>query len=184
MDKTWPVRHLVAIAGPIGAGKSTVAELLAGRVRESGMAASLTDLDDVALAQRTGVDLTEFWARAGVAHSALVRGWFEAGVDVVIAHGPFHEARCYDSLFGAAPPDAARHHVLLRAPFEVALQRVRADPARGPAAPSVQPGFLRATHEAFLRSAGTMPAASTDIDTSRLSAVEVADRVFLLIASR
>lgn len=175
------MRHLVVVVGPIGAGKSTIAELLAQRSQASGMTACLVDLDDVAFAQRATLDPDELWRRAGVAHSALVRGWFEAGVDVVIAHGPFFESRSYESLFAAAPADARHHHVLLRAPFEVALSRVRSDPGRGPGMRSVQADFLRTTHETFAELIGGLPPIDVDLDTSTFTAQAVADRLFNLL---
>lgn len=175
------MRHLIAIAGPIGAGKSAVAELLADRASAAGMTASLADLDDVAFAQRANVELAEFWERAGTAHSALVHGWFEAGVDLVIAHGPFFEACSYGSLFAAAPTDALRHHILLRASFEVALERVVSDPDRGPDAVSADPAFLRSTHERFAELVGSLPKVDLEIETSHLTPAEVADQVFTLL---
>lgn len=178
------MRHLVTVVGPIGAGKSTTAELLARRLQASGRTACAADLDDIAFAQRGNLDLAEFWRRAGVAHSALVQGWFDAGVDVVIAHGPFFESGSYESLFSAAPADAQRHHVLLRAPFEVALARVRADPDRGPGARSVQAEFLGATHETFGKVIGELPHINLDLDTSTSTAQEVANRVFDLLDLR
>ena len=175
------MRHLVAIAGPIGAGKSTVAELLARRAQRAGMTASVADLDDVAFAQRARIDVPELWRRAGVAHSALVRGWFEAGVDVVIAHGPLFEAQSYGSLHAAAPADALRHHVLLRATYEIALERVTSDPERGPSAMSTRPDFLRETHVAFADRITSLPQVDIDLDTSASTAAEVADRAFSLL---
>lgn len=175
------MRHLVIIAGPIGAGKSTVAELLACRVQASGVTTALADLDDLAFAQRSNLDLGEFWRRAGVAHSALVRGWFEAGVDVVIGHGPFFESRSYSSLLAAAPAGSLHHHVLLRAPFEVALARVQADRGRGPTARSAQPAFLRATHERFADLIASLPHFDIDLDTSVSTAAEAAERIFALL---
>lgn len=172
------VRHLVAIAGPIGAGKSAAAELLGQRLWASGITVSLADLDDVAFSQRAQLELPEFWRRAGIAHSGLVRSWFEAGVDVVIAHGPFFESRSYGSLFGAVPPDAARHHVLLRAPFEIALERVVSDSDRRPTAMSRNPEFLQATHQTFAELERDLPTIDLDIDTSQLTVPEVADRLF------
>ena len=172
------MRHLVTVVGPIGSGKSTISELLAHRSQAKGMTACLVDLDDLAFAQRATLDLDEFWRRAGVAHSALVRGWFEAGVDVVIAHGPFFESRSYGSLLAAAPADARHHHVLLRAPFEVALARVQSDPGRNPEMRSVQPDFLRETHETFAERIGGLPPIDVDLDTSEFTAQQVADRVF------
>lgn len=140
---------LIVMTGPIGAGKSTVAELLAQRLAATGLTVAVTDLDDAAFSQRGRQDLVEFWRRAGVAHSALVHGWFQAGADVVIAHGPFFESASYERLFAAAPMGARAHHVLLLVSFDVALVRVSSDPERGPGARSTDPEFLASTHEAF-----------------------------------
>ena len=172
------MRHLITIVGPIGAGKSTVAEGLAVRLRSNDLSVSLADLDELAFAQRADLRLDELWHRAGVAHSALVRGWFDAGVDVVIAHGPFFESRSYESLFAAAPAGVRRHHVLLQVAFEDALERVSSDPARGSTALSVQPDFLRSTHDAFAEVVASFPPIDLEVDTSGLTADAVADRVF------
>ena len=145
------------------------------------MTACLADLDDLAFAQRADLDLSELWRRAGIAHSALVGGWFAAGADVVIAHGPFFESRSYESLRAAAPAGTRHHHVLLRAPFEVALARVQADRARGPTARSRQPEFLRATHETFATLIGGLPPIDIDVDTATSTAHEVADGIFGLL---
>jgi len=175
------VRHLIAIAGPIGAGKSSVAERVALLAQSSGLSVSLVGLDEVAFAQRADLGLDEFWHRAGVAHSALVRGWFDAGADVVIAHGPFFESDSYESLMAAAPSGARRHHVLLDAPFDVALDRVVSDPERTRTALSVQPDFLRSTHEAFAALVESLPRVDLTVDTAGLTADEVAHSVFALL---
>lgn len=175
------MRRLVTIAGPIGSGKSTVAELLGRRLAATGAATCLADLDEVAFAQRAQLELAEFWRRAGVVHSGLVRGWFETGADVVIAHGPFFESRSYDLLFAAAPEDARQHHVLLRVPFEIALQRVTTDPGRGTRAISRDRGFLRATHERFRGVEQSLPRVDIEIETSDMSAADVADRLVTLL---
>jgi len=175
------MRHLVTIVGPIGAGKSTVAELLGRRLASTGAATCLADLDEIAFAQRAQLELAEFWRRAGVVHSGLVRGWFEAKADVVIAHGPFFESGSYDSLFAAAPEDALQHHVLLRVPFEIALQRVMIDPGRGPGAISRDSELLRTTHERFREVEQSLPRVDIEIETSDMSAADVADRLFALL---
>jgi len=177
------VRHLVAITGPIGSGKSTVAELLAQRLWATGVTVALADLDDAAFAQRGHLDLAEFWRRAGVAHSGLVRSWFEAGTDVVVGHGPFFESCSYESLFAAAPADSLVHHFLLRTPFNIALKRVIADSDRGPQAITRNPQFLRDTHDNFSRVATTLPHVDLEVDTSEMAAATVAERLFEHLAS-
>lgn len=175
------MRDLVVLAGPIGSGKSTVAELVGHRVAAAGRTAAIADLDDVAFAHRGPLDLPEFWRRAGVAHLGLVNGWFDAGVDVVIAHGPFFESGNYDELFATVDPDGRVHHVLLRATFECALKRVSSDPDRGPQALSKDPDFLRSTHDAFEQLGSRLPPFDLILDTSDLSASDAAARVSALL---
>ena len=165
------------LAGPIGSGKSTVAQLLGHRVVALGMTAAIADLDDVAFAHRGPLDLAAFWRRAGIAHLALVRGWFDAGVDVVIAHGPFFESGTYDELFATTGAGGRVHHVLLRVDVDLALERVRSDPERGPDALSRDEAFLRETHDTFRNLEPTLPVADLILDTSELSARDVAARL-------
>jgi hypothetical protein len=169
-----PVR-LVVLTGPIGAGKSSVAELLARRVARSGRPTAVADLDDVAFMQRGRIDLDEFWRRAGVAHAALVRSWFASGTDLVVAHGPFFEARSYDSLFATCPDGGRILHVLLRVAYDEALARVSADPDRAPEAMSRDPEFLRSTHETFAALEPDLPAVDLAIDTDDRSPSTIAD---------
>jgi thymidylate kinase len=177
------MRKLIAITGPIGAGKSTVAELVGRRLFAVGVTTALADLDDIAFSQRGSLELPEFWRRAGIAHAALVYGWFQAGVEVVVAHGPFFESRSYDALTAAAPADADVHHVLLRVSFQVALERVTGDPDRYEHALSTDPDFLRSTHEAFAERHATLPPPDLELDTSTVDAAEIAGEVaaFLLV---
>jgi len=167
--------RLVVLAGPIGAGKSTVAELLARRVARAGRTVAVAGLDDVAFMQRGRLDLEEFWRRAGIAHCALVRSWFAVGADVVVAHGPFFESRSYEQLFACVPTDASALHVLLRVSYEEALSRVMSDPARGDGAMSRDPSLLRSTHHAFGRR--DLPRVDMDIDTTQLATDAVINRV-------
>jgi hypothetical protein len=175
------MRDLVVLAGPIGSGKSTVAELVGHRVAAAGRTAAVADLDDVAFAHRGPLDLPEFWRRAGVAHVGLVNGWFAAGVDVVIAHGPFFESGTYDALFATVQPAGRVHHVLLRVTFDCALERVTSDPDRGPHALSRDPDFLRSTHDAFERIEPDLPPSELVLDTSEVSASDTAARIAALV---
>jgi hypothetical protein len=176
---TGPGRQeLIVLTGPIGAGKSTVAQLLARRCGASGQTAANVDLDDVAFMQDGVHDPPELWRRGGIAHVALVRAWYEAGMDVVIAHGPFFETGAYPDLFAAAPAAARVRHVLLRASYDVALARVTRDPSRGPHAVSTRPDFLRRTHDTFAAIVERLPPVDLTIDTDRRTAEAVADAIW------
>jgi thymidylate kinase len=167
-------RTLVVIAGPIGAGKSTVAALLARTVAELGASAVAVDLDDVAFMQRGVHELDELWRRAAIATAALVDAWFDTGTDVVVAHGPFFEAGGYELLDAARPDEVRRLHVLLRVSVEEALTRVGADPTRGM---SRDPDFLRATHDRFQRLEPALPAVDLTFDTTQLGADEIVAQI-------
>lgn len=176
-----PMRQLVVLTGPIGSGKSTVAERLGHGCAAAGLTAAIADLDDIAFSHRGAIDLPDFWRRAGVAHVGLVEGWFAAGVDIVIAHGPFLESETYEELFATVEPDGRAHHVLLVVTVEVALARVIADADRGPHAASRDPAFLRATHEAFAELAPRLPQVDLALDATAIGASDIAARIMDLI---
>jgi len=177
------VAALVVIAGPIGAGKSTVAGRVARRCAEAGVTAAVVDLDDVAFAQRGMTDITEGWRRGGVAAAALVRGWFDAGTNVVVAHGPFFESGGYEALQQRAlPAGVAIHHVLLRVAFDEAVRRVQSDPERRPGAPSRDPDFLRRTHDTFANDVeSSLPSPHLVVETDRVAPDLAAARVAALL---
>ncbi len=172
---------LIVLAGPIGAGKSTVAEALGRRLTRAGLTTAIADLDDIAFAHRGEVDLAEFWRRAGVAHVGLVRGWFEAGADVVVAHGPFFESRSYEQLFETIAPPGRVHHVLLLVSVEDALERVTSDSDRGPQALSKDPVFLRTTHDTFRERTPTLPPSVLVLETTGTSPSDLAARIAALV---
>lgn len=163
---------LVVVAGPIGAGKSTVSDLLAHRLAHVSSTA-VVDLDDVAFMQRD-IEFPEVWRRAAIATAALVRGWFEADTTAVVAHGPFFEADGYRSLLRTQDNDLEVRHVLLRVSYETALTRVSGDPTR---AMSKDPDFLRRTHQRFRRLESTLPNMDFVFDTELAPADAIADEI-------
>lgn len=163
---------LVVVAGPIGAGKSTVADLLGQRFARVGSAA-VVDLDDVAFMQRD-VAFPEVWRRSAIATAALIRGWFEVGTSAVVAHGPFFEADGYRSLLCSQDDEVEVRHVLLRVSYETALTRVSGENTRGM---SRDPEFLRRTHQRFRRLESTLPEMDFVFDTESVPADAVADEI-------
>jgi hypothetical protein len=166
------VPALIVVVGPIGAGKSTVANLLSQHLAEQGLTTATVDLDQLAFMQRaTADDSYEFWRRATVATAVLVRARFDVGTDVVVAHGPFFESGGYDPLLSVQPDELVIRHVLLLVSVEVALERVRDDPERGL---SRDPGFLMATHSRFREIRSSLPRPDFQFDTTALSAEDIA----------
>jgi thymidylate kinase len=163
------VKLLVVIAGPIGAGKSTVADLLARQLAKAGMSAAVVDLDEVAFMQRE-IDLHRLWRRGAIAARALVQGWFDAETDAVVAHGPFFESGGYEVLL-AGHHEVTVRQVLLRVSYETALRRVSGDSGRDL---SRDPAFLKATHDRFRELERTMPEPHFVFDTEARTAAEIA----------
>ena len=161
---------LVVIAGPIGAGKSTVADLLGHRLAGLGLTTAVVDLDDVAFMQRD-IAPQKLWRRGAIAATALVRGWFDAKTDAVIAHGPFFEAGGHELLLGGQQPNVQVRHVLLRVSYETALVRVAGDPLRGA---SKNPEFLKSTHERFRTLEASLPSPDFYFDTEASLAKDIA----------
>jgi hypothetical protein len=173
------VRLLVVIAGPIGAGKSTVADLVARGLAGRGITAAAVDLDDVAFMQR---DLAahKLWRRGAIAARALVDGWFDAKTDAVVAHGPFFESGGYEILLDGHGDDVDVRHVLLRVSYRTALQRVSADAGRRA---SKDPEFLRATHLRFSELEPTLPTPDFVFDTEAADADRIASALVAELAA-
>ncbi len=135
---------LVIIVGPIASGKSTVANGVETELRESGEAVAVVDLDDV-VEMIGGFDgLTpERFRQAQLVCGQLVSAWLRQQTDV-IAHGPFLQRNKVLALEHALPGGTSTARVHLLATFEVAAERLAADPARKL---SADLGFLRATYD-------------------------------------
>ena len=175
------MRRLVVIAGPIGSGKSTTADLLTRKLALVGLTTATVDLDDVAFMQRGGVtDVDEFWRRGAVATAAIVRVWFHEGAEVVVAHGPFFESDGYSALLGLQERNVEVLHVLLRVSYGTALRRVSGDSGR---AASRDPEFLRQTHERFRELEAMLPAPDFVYETEVLDAEAISDDLVRAVTS-
>jgi shikimate kinase len=174
------VQRLLILAGPIGAGKSTIAGLVVRRLADAGLVVAAVDLDDVTFQQLGTTDVYDLWRRGAEATAALVREWFDLGTDVVVTHGPFFESAGYEALLGRLPSDVLVHHVQLTVPVDLALVRAEADLTRGL---SRDPDFLRSTHERFEELKSKMPPADREFDTCVRSAEAIADDLaaFLMV---
>jgi thymidylate kinase len=159
--------ELVVITGPIGSGKSTVADRLAEYLRSTGRSAVAVDLDDVVGMLRPPLDqLERAWQQARKAHGEIVAAWLRADVDVVIAHGPFYTHEETAALVDPLPQTLSPRWVMLLAPYEVALARVAGDDRRGV---SRDPVFLRSTHERFQQLLPRMRPCEWTIDTTAMT---------------
>ena len=167
-------RHLTLITGPIGAGKSTVADLL-GRRLGSGRPTAVVDLDDVVFMQRAP-DLGDVeWGRARVAHAALVAAWLEAGVEEMVVHGPICTSDEQALLRSHVNPDVEYNVALLTAPLDVTIERVLADQSRRAEAGSRVVEFLRSAHARFEGVAREhLGQARWQFDTTRMGPYEIA----------
>jgi len=132
--------RLIVLVGPIASGKSTVALALADAIDER---CAVVDLDDVYFAQRPP---PRSWKPAREVHATLVRAWFDVGVSTVIAHGPLGVAEEWAELAAAVPDGVVVTRVLLHTTFDVAFERVQADPTR---LFSKDEAFLRSVYEVF-----------------------------------
>ena len=172
---------LIVINGPIGAGKSAVAQALAGTFRQQGVAAAVIDLDVLYLMVDGNKPMasTSAWLRARRAAAALTDAFFSSGVDVVIVEGPFwnREERVLfvDRLTCGVRP----RFVTLLVSYDEALRRVQGDLTRGI---SRDPAFLKWEHANFQTT--LEPLKSTDIifDSSDQTPHQIATAIAKAVA--
>jgi tRNA uridine 5-carbamoylmethylation protein Kti12 len=163
---------VIIVTGPIGAGKSTVAEALAVRLRRTGRLVAAVDLDEVVVTIGGFAGLTdEAFAAARQVHGQVVRSWLDVGADVVV-DGPFYSQDEEAPLLAALPPGAELRRVRLLVPYDVALERVTNDAM--PRNASKDPHVLRRLHDRFDEMLTTMPEADLTYATAELGADEIA----------
>jgi hypothetical protein len=163
--------YLVVLAGPIAAGKNTVADKLARRLTDRGRTVVIADVDDVAAMVGTpGAAAAGLWFAAHEAHGALVGQWMRSTVDYVVAVGPIYAVEEQDALTRRLPAGAVARWIVIDAGVSVTLARAQADPSRGI---SRDPDFHRAAHRRFRKLLPTIPA-DLLFDSEALDADQIA----------
>lgn len=166
--------ELVVIVGPIASGKSTVAGALGDRLRAAGRSVAVLDLDDVVGTIGGFVGLTpRHFRQAQLVYGELVGAWLRQGFDV-IAHGPFFQQEEDEAVLHAIPDGAEPRRVLLMATYEVAVDRVLADPER---VVSKHTDFLRRTYDRVESLLPTMPPSEWTFDTTAMSSQQIVDEL-------
>jgi hypothetical protein len=175
------VPELVGVVGPIASGKSVVAQALAVRLRDAGRAVAVVDFDDVVDQVGGYVDLSpQLFMSACSAMGESASAWLGGGADVVL-HGLPVEPGGFDTILERIPARRRLRVVRLHVTYEVALQRVTGDPARGL---SRDPGFLRSAHDSFSTLAASLPRSEWTFDTTIASVDRVADTLCDAILER
>lgn len=140
----------------------------------------MLDLDDQVLSVGGWRDLSwERFEQSFEVFGQLVSAWLAAGVDVV-AHGPFFESNAMDAVLRYLPTDASRLHVVLLTSYEVALQRVAADPGRDL---SRDPDRLRAAYLRAMPMLEAMPPCELTFDTTNTSIDRIVDALVARVSS-
>jgi hypothetical protein len=169
------VPQLIVVVGPIASGKSTVADRLGRRFRDAGRPVAVLDLDDAVEAiGGFNPDLTpERFRQAQLVFGQLVAAWLGQGIEV-IAHGPFFQAEEDEALLHALPAGTELRRVLLLTTYEVALERMTADPERRL---SRYPAILRGTYDRVDRLLSLMPRSDWTFSTTTTSADQIVDQL-------
>ncbi|ARC56956.1 Adenylyl-sulfate kinase [Frondihabitans sp. 762G35] len=174
LSEPGPAVALVVIAGPQASGKSTIATALSHDLRERGERVALVDLDGIAaMALPTLPD----WETAHAIFESVTGRWLRSDLTCVIAEGSgSHEEVA--RLVALAPSAAVVVTVAITAPFQIAFERARQDPARGV---SRQRDFLA---DVYRRWPGELARLDPDVvlDTGRLTVKQSVDAVRMHVA--
>jgi predicted kinase len=169
------MKSLIVINGPIGAGKSSVAQAIVDEFRIQGRSAAVIDLDLLYLMMSDKPMGDEnVWQGARRAAAALTDSFDSSGVDVVILEGQFWDraerAPFEDNLNWSGKP----FFVTLQISYDEALHRVSRDASRGI---SQDAEFLKKAHIEF--AAILEPLKSTDyiLDSTHQTPVQLAEAI-------
>lgn len=166
---------LIVINGPIGSGKSTVAQVLAERFRQHGRTTAAFDLDElyVMMSSKPMGD-PNAWLRARRAAAALTDSFFSSGVEIVILEGPFWDkaerTAFQDNLTWSGEP----FFVTLLISYDEAFRRVRRDTTRGI---SRTPEFLKKNHADFEAILEPLKLTDLVLDSTRQTAQQLATAI-------
>ena len=166
-------RVLVVLTGPVGAGKSTTGLALAQRLRSSGRATAVIDLDQVysMARQRDGFGEPDAWEAARRAAAALAESFFASGNPIVVVEGEFFTPEELRQLTDALHTEVERHFFTLRVSYAETLRRIRGDTGRGA---SADPKLLEWLHGNFHSALTYLGQASIVVDGELRSPEELA----------
>ncbi len=164
MDECTAQPTLVVIAGPIAAGKSTVARELRDELHRHAERVALVELDQIA---EMALPTLPSWPAAHAIFTSVVGQWLQTGLTCVIAEGSGNPDEVRD-LVDLAPPSTPVVRVVLTSPFEVSFARALTDPTRGI---SRDREFLAGVYRTWALDLPRMPS-DVFVDTSETSVEE------------
>jgi cytidylate kinase len=165
---------VIAISGPIAAGKSATARALAQEVERRGKTAVVIDLDLVyEMLEHDGARKNDdaIWTRARRAAAALANRFSTDGVEVVIVEGDFLTADDRRSLVEVLDASAGPRFVTLRVSFDEAVRRIEGDPTR---TFSRDRDFLRRDYDRAEAAIADVPASDLLVDAEGVPIDDVA----------
>ena len=165
---------LLLINGPVASGKTTVAQLVAARMRERKRRAAAIDLDALVMVVmgRDWHDVRiEHWLAARRLAAVLADCLFSTEHELVVLSGPFFTQEERDDLCRHLKSRPKMASVTLRVSFDVALRRAQSDPDPARLYTRV-PERLAQLHDSI--DWDLLPSDVLMIDTDRRDADEVA----------
>jgi hypothetical protein len=167
--------RVVIITGPVGAGKSTVAQALGELLRRALCQVTVIDLDVMycMLRQREGFGERDIWPLARRASGAVAAVALQRGFHCAVLEGEYFSPEHIEQVTaGSGLPAPALFALNLS--YDETLRRVSLDPSRGD---SKDPVLLRQFHSAFVAALPFLETAATVLSAERAPVAELAARV-------